>query len=66
MDSYATYYCIIGELPVTIDVNPYDRAPGNHNITIVANSALGEMADFTNTFLFQVLYDTSMIYNKSR
>ena len=50
MDSYATYYCIIGELPVTIDVNPYDRAPGNHNITIVANSALGEMADFTSTF----------------
>jgi hypothetical protein len=40
----------IGELPATIDFNLFDRAPGNHNITIVANSTLGEMADFTSTF----------------
>ena len=43
-------FFIIGELPVIIDFNPFDRAPGNHNITIVANSTLGEMAEFTTTF----------------
>ena len=43
-------HIIIGELPVTIDFNPFDRAPGDHNITIVANSTLGEMAEFTSTF----------------
>ena len=43
-------HIIIGELPVTIDFNRFDRAPGDHNITIVANSTLGEMAEFTSTF----------------
>ena len=40
----------IGELPVTIDFNPFDSAPGDHNFTIVANSTLGEIAEFTTTF----------------
>ena len=41
---------ILGELPVTIDFSPFDRSPGDHSITIVANSTLGEVANFTNTF----------------
>ena len=40
----------IGELPVTIDFKRFDCAPGIHNITIVANSTMGEMAEFTNIF----------------
>ena len=40
----------IGELPVTIDFKRFDRAPGDHNITIVANSTMKEMAEFTSIF----------------
>ena len=40
----------IGELPATIDFNRFDRAPGIHNITIIANSTMGEMAEFTTVF----------------
>ena len=43
----------IGELPVTIDLARYDRDSGNHNITIIANSTGGEVADYTYTFLIQ-------------
>ena len=43
---------IIGELPVTIDFSPFDRAPGDHNFTIVANSTLGEIAEFITTISF--------------
>ena len=54
-----------GELPVTIDFARYDRNPGYHNITIVANSTLGEMDDFTHTFLVEgannILYSISII-----
>ena len=41
---------ILGELPVTVDFSPFDRSPGDHSITIVAKSTLGEVANFTNTF----------------
>ena len=40
-----------GDLPVTIDFTPYDRDPGYHNITIVANSPLGEMDSYTHQFI---------------
>jgi hypothetical protein len=38
-----------GELPVTIDFSLFDRAPGDHNITIIVNSFFG-MNEFTSTF----------------
>ena len=55
-------YCI-GELPVTIDFSPFDHDPGFHNITIVANSTLGEMADSTNTFLVPGALRINIIMN---
>ena len=42
-----------GELPVTIDFTRYDRNPGMHNITIIANSTRREMADYTYSFPVQ-------------
>ena len=47
--SYALI-CIIGELPVTIDFILFERNPGDHNITIVAYSAMGEMTNITYKF----------------
>ena len=41
----------VGELPVTIDFIPYNRDPGYHNITIIANSTMREMADYADKFL---------------
>ena len=46
-------YLDTGELPVTIDFIRYDRNPGYHNITIVANSTLGEMNYYTGVFFVQ-------------
>ena len=43
----------VGELPVTIDFARFDHNSGSHNITIIANSTLGEMDDFTHTFIVQ-------------
>ena len=51
--SYIHINLSAGELPVTIDFIRYDRSPGYHNITIVANSSLGEMDDYTHTYLVQ-------------
>ena len=58
---------IVGELPVTINFNPFDRAPGDHNFTIVANSTLGEIAEFTTTFnvsgTVYIYYEYAFCYN---
>ena len=42
---------ITGSLPVTIDLPRFDHDPGEHNFTVVANSTLGERAEFTHLFL---------------
>ena len=44
-----------GELPVIIDFTRFDHDPGEHNFTVVANSTIGEVANYTYTF-----YATSM------
>ena len=44
---------ISGELPVTIDIARYDRDPGTHNITIIANSTTQETADNSVSFTVQ-------------
>ena len=57
---YYIYY--IGELPLTIDFVPYDdRNPGCYNITIIANSTMGEIAN--HTIEFRVPGRRSMIYD---
>ena len=43
----------VGELPVTIDFARFDHNSGSHNVTIIANSTLGETDDFTHTFIVQ-------------
>ena len=52
----------IGELPVTIDFMPYDRNPGDHNITIVANSTMGEMANHTMKFHVPSMHSMMHMY----
>ena len=39
-----------GTLPVAIDFVHYDHDSGYHNITIIANSTMGEVADYTYVF----------------
>ena len=51
---------IIGELPLTIDFSPFDRDPGDHTITVVAKSTLGDMADSTNPFSVPGVLVTSL------
>ena len=46
-------YYIPGELPITIDIARYDRDPGTHNITVIANSTLQQTADNTLSFIVQ-------------
>ena len=46
-------YHISGELPVNVDIARYDRDPGTHNITIIANSTLQETDDDTLSFTVQ-------------
>ena len=53
----------VGELPVAIDFARYDSNPGSHNITIVANSTLGETDDFTHTFLVEGTCFAPYIYS---
>ena len=33
-----------------VDFTRFDRDPGSHNITVVANSTAGELAEWTYTF----------------
>ena len=46
-----------GELPVIIDFTRFDHDSGYHNITIVANSTNGELAEWT--YKFEVSGNTS-------
>ena len=39
-----------GKLPVVVEFSRYDRSPGTHNITIIANSTLGVVDDYTYEF----------------
>ena len=43
-------YIHSGNLPVTLDVARFDHDPGVHNFSILANSTLGETADFGFSF----------------
>ena len=43
-------YVHAGELPVIVDFTRFDRDSGYHNITIVANSTNGELAEWTYKF----------------
>ena len=52
MSNFRTCTCT-GELPVTVDFDRYDRSPGLHNITVIANSTSGVMDDYTYEFYVQ-------------
>ena len=39
-----------GELPAVVDFRTFDCDPGEHTLTIIANSTFGETANYTYTF----------------
>ena len=43
-------YLFLGELPATIDFTRFDNDSGGHNFTIVVNSTIGEVANYTHLF----------------
>ena len=43
----------LGELPAVIDFKPFDRDAGEHSFTVIANSTIGETANYTYTFYVQ-------------
>ena len=56
----------IGELPIIVDYTHYDDNGGYHNITVVANSTIGESAVFIDTVLLdRMLISCMLCYNLS-
>ena len=39
-----------GEHPIIVDFTRFDHDPGNHNITVVANSTDGKLDEWTYVF----------------
>ena len=55
-----------GALPVHINLDPTSFVPGPHTITIVANSATGEVATFSYDFIVPDIIGTSIILHANQ
>lgn len=45
-----TVYSIIGELPISVDYKQFE-AGSSHNLTVIANSTLGQVSEFITPFI---------------
>ena len=48
-----------GTLPLTIDLSRFEHDPGEHSVTVMANSTLGEQAEYTH--FFNISGDTCLL-----